>query len=101
MCEIDIGNPKYTTFTKSLFTFLSLKVFQHEERETQSFYDDCFYIISSQPNQCAVPIAHKFVWPWRAPKVNLPIRMQELNSLKSQNPQPTLPMCDVTHIPWS
>ena len=48
---------------KLLFIFLSLKVFWHEERETQSFYADCFYIISSQPNQRAGPIAHKFVWP--------------------------------------
>ena len=30
--------------TKLLFTFLSLKVIWHEERETQSFYADCFYI---------------------------------------------------------
>ena len=40
-CEIDIGNPKYTKFheigsgTKLLFTFLSLKVFRHEERERE------------------------------------------------------------------
>ena len=32
------------------------------ERDTQSFYADCFYIVSSQPNQFAAPIAHKFVW---------------------------------------
>ena len=37
--------------TKLLFTFLSLKVFRHEEREAQSFYADCFYIVSSEPNQ--------------------------------------------------
>ena len=48
MCEIDIGNPKYTTFTKlvqvrNFITFV-LKVIRHEERETQSFYADCFYI---------------------------------------------------------
>ena len=58
MCEIDIGNLKYTrntykigSGTKLLFTFLSLKIFRHEEREAQSFYADCFYIVSSQPNQ--------------------------------------------------
>ena len=45
--------------TKLLFTFLSLKVFRHEERETQSFYADCFYIVRSQPNQRAAPVAHK------------------------------------------
>ena len=48
MCEIDIGNPKYTTFTKLVqvrnFITLELKVIRYEERETQSFYADCFYI---------------------------------------------------------
>ena len=48
MCEIDIGNPKYTTFTKLVqvrnFITFELKVIRHEERETQSFYADCFYI---------------------------------------------------------
>ena len=48
--------------TKLFITF-ELKVFRHEERETQSFYADCFYIVSSQPNQRAAPVAHKFVWP--------------------------------------
>ena len=37
--------------TKLLFTFLSLMVFRQEERETQSFYADYFYIVRSQPNQ--------------------------------------------------
>ena len=64
MCEMDIGNPKYTTFTKLVqvrnFITFELKVIRHEERETQSFYADCFYIVSSQPNQRAAPIAHKF-----------------------------------------
>ena len=48
MCEIDIGNPKYTTFTKLIqvrnFITFELKVIRHEERETQFFYADCFYI---------------------------------------------------------
>ena len=48
MCKIDIGNPKYTTFTKLVqvqnFITFELKVIRHEERETQSFYADCFYI---------------------------------------------------------
>ena len=70
--------------TKLLFTFLSLKVFRHEERETQSFYADCFYIVSSQPNQCAAPLAHKVVWPRPALKVNLLPPKQELNSAFSQ-----------------
>ena len=71
MCEIDIGNPKYTTFTKLVqvrnFITFELKVIRHEE--TQPFYADCFYIISSQPNQHVVPIARKFVWP--RPALNL------------------------------
>ena len=64
MCEIDIGNLKTRNSGnwfryETLFTFLSLKVFRHEETETQSFYADCFYIVSSQPNQRAAPVAHK------------------------------------------
>ena len=35
------------------FITFELKVFRHEERETQSFYADCFYIVSSQPNHSA------------------------------------------------
>ena len=53
--------------TKFLFTFLSLKVFRHEERETQSFYADCLYIVSSQPNQRTAPVAHKVVLPESQP----------------------------------
>ena len=48
MCEIDIGNPKYTTFTKLVqvrnFINFELKVIRHEEKETQSFYANYFYI---------------------------------------------------------
>ena len=51
MCEIDIGNPKYmwntlwllSSCTKLFITF-ELKVIRLKERETQSFYADCFYI---------------------------------------------------------
>ena len=74
------------------------------EREIQSFYADCFYIVSSQPNQRAASVAHKFVWPRPALNLDSLVRWQELNSLlflKSQNPQPTLPVRDVTYIPWS
>ena len=58
MCEIDIGNPKYTTFTKLVqvrnFISFELKVIRHEgrERHTQSVYADCFYIC---PKPCAAP----------------------------------------------
>ena len=76
------------------FITFELTVFRHEERETQSFYAECFYIVSSLPNQRAALVAHKVVWP--RPGLNLAslVRRQELNSLtfsKSQNPQPTLP----------
>ena len=107
MCERDIGNLKYTTFTKLVqvrnFITFELKVIRHE-RETQSFYAERFYIVSSQPNQRAAPVAHKVVWPHPGLNLNSPVWRQELNSLlflKCQNPQPTLPVCDVTHIPWS
>ena len=84
MCEMDIGNLKYNTLrllssgTKLFITF-ELKVIRHEERETQSFYADCFYIVSSQPNQRAAPVAHKVVWPRPALKVNLLLPRRELN----------------------
>ena len=58
---------RYETFIH-LFEF---KGFDMRERETQSFYADCFYIVSSQPNQRAAPVAHKVVWPRPALKVNL------------------------------
>ena len=48
--------------TKLFITF-ELKVIQHEERETQSFYADSFYIVSYQPNQRAASVAHKVAWP--------------------------------------
>ena len=111
MCEIDLGNPKYTqntlrllsSGTKPFITF-ELKVFRHEERETQPFYADCFYIVSSQPNQRAAPVALKVVWPRPALNLDPLVWRQELNSLlflKFQNSQPTLPVSDVTHVPWS
>ena len=64
--------------TKLLFTFLSLKVFRHEERETQSFYADWFYIVSSQPNQHAAPIMHSHL---ASPRFESLVWRQELNSL--------------------
>ena len=46
--ETDIGNPKYTIFTKLVqvrnFITFELKFTRHEERVTRSFYADCFYI---------------------------------------------------------
>ena len=99
---------KPRNFTKLVqvrnFITFELKVFRHEERDTQSFYADCFYIVSSRPNQRAAPVAHKFIWPHPALNVDSLVRRQKLNSrffLKSPNPQPTLPVRDVIPIPWS
>ena len=76
--------------TKLFITF-ELKVFRHEERETQSFYADCFYIVRFQPNQPAAPVAHKVAWP--RPALNLDSRSEAgtrlSGFLKSQNRQPT------------
>ena len=85
--EMYIGNPKtrktlrlLSSGTKLFITF-ELKVFRHEERETQSFYADCFYIVSSQPNQRAAPVAHEVVWPRPGLNLDSLVRRQELNSL--------------------
>ena len=108
MCEIDKGNPKYTTFTEFVqvrnFITFELKFIRHEERDTQSFNADCFYIVSSQPNQRATPVAEKFVWPRPGLTLDSLVRRQELNSLLFSNPknsQPTLPVHDVIHTSWS
>ena len=110
MCKIDIENLKYTRKTlrllssgTKLFITFELKVFRHEERETKSFYADCFYIVSYQPNQRAAPVAHKVVWPRPALNLDSLVRTQELNSLlflKSPNPQPTFPVLEVIQTPW-
>ena len=75
-------NPENTKFTKLVkVRNFELKVFRHEERETQSFYANCFYIVSSQPNQHAAPVAHKVVWPRPGRNLSSLVRTQELNSL--------------------
>ena len=91
MFEIDIGNLKTRNFTKLVqvrnFITFELKVIRHEERETQYFYADCFYIVSSQPNPRAAPVVHKFVWPRPALNLDSLVWRQELNSLLFSNPQ--------------
>ena len=92
---------RYETFIH-LFEFKCFSTWG--ERDTQSFNADCFYIVSSQLNQRAAPVVLKFVWPHPALNLDSLVRRQELNSLlflKSPNLQPTLPVRDVTHIPWS
>ena len=86
--------------TKFFITF-ELKVIRHEERDTQSFYADCFYIVSSQHNERAAPVADKVVWPRPALNLDSLVRRQELNSQLFLKSQPTLPVCDITYIPWS
>ena len=66
--------------TKLFITF-KLKVIRHEEGDTQSFYADCFYIVSSQTNQRTAPVVHKVVWPRPALKLESLVRRHELNSL--------------------
>ena len=51
------------------------------ERDTQYFYADCFYIVSSQPNQRAAPVTHKVLWSHPGLNLNSLVRRQELNSL--------------------
>ena len=57
------------------------------ERDTQSFYADCFYIVSSQPNQHAASVVHKVVWPRPGLNLNFLVQRQELNSLLFSNTQ--------------
>ena len=77
---------RYETFIH-LFEFKGLSTWGERERErerdthTQSFYADCFYFVSSQPNQHAAPVAHKFVCPRPALNLDSLVRRQELNSL--------------------
>ena len=63
------------------------------ERERESFYADCFYIVSSQPNQRA-----QIRGPRPALNVDSSVRRQELNWLLFLKSQPTLLVRDVTHI---
>ena len=67
VCEIDMGNPKYTTFTKLVqgrnFIAFELQVFRHEGRETQSFYAD----FSICPKPRAAPAANYWSGPESQP----------------------------------
>ena len=94
--EFEIHDIHEIGWGTKLFITFELKVIRHEEREreTQSFYADCFYIVSSQPNQRAAPVAHKVVCPRPGMNLDSLVWRQELNFptfSKSQNPQPTLP----------
>ena len=71
--EIGLDTKLYYLWVKSYSTW--------GERDTQSFYADCFYIVSSQPNQRAAPVMHKVVWPRPALNLDPLVRRQELNSL--------------------
>ena len=69
---------RYETFIH-LFEFIGFSTWR--EREKQSFYADCFYIVSSQPNQRAAPVVHIFVWPRPPLSFDSLVRRQEFNSL--------------------
>ena len=96
MYEIDIGNLKTRTFTfrYETFYYLWVKRFFDMRRERDTIFL-CWLLLHRQLS--TQPIAHKVVWPRRAPKVILLPPRQEINSLKSQ---PTLPVHDVVHTSW-
>ena len=77
-------------------------VIRHKESEIHSFYADCFYIVSSQPNQREAPVAHKFVGPRSAMNLDSLVRRQELNSLLFSNaPNPQHFRAWLHSPPWS
>ena len=101
-CEIDIGNPK-TRNSRNWFryeTFIQLFEFKDfptwGERHNLSMLT-AFTSSALNPTNARAPVAHKVVWPRL---VNLLLLRQELNSLLFLKSQPTLPMRDVTQIPW-
>ena len=113
ICEIDnvhkmfinigIRKNEIGSGTKLLFTFLSLKFFdmrRERERHNLSMLT-ALYIVSSQPNQRAAPVAHKVVWP--RPALNVELSRSEAGTQLTLflKYQPTLPVRDVTPIPWS
>ena len=63
----------------NFFLPLSLKVLRHKERDTHSFYSGFFICLPSR----AAPVARKFVWPLRTPKVDTfrSVSSSQLNSL--------------------
>ena len=105
ICEIDIGNPKSTKlrnwFRYETFYYLELKVIRHEVREIHSFYADLLLHrqLSTQPMRGARSAQSRLASP--SSEVNLLLPRRELNELLFLKFQPTLPVSDVTQIPWS
>ena len=100
MCEIDIRNPKTRNFTKFLFTFLSLKVFLHEERETIFLW----WLLShrqllTQPTRDARRTQSRLASPSSESQPSSSEACTRL--LLFLKSQPALPVRDVTQIPWS
>ena len=99
MCEIDIGNPKYTTFTKLVQVRNFIHLFQFKGfptwGETQSFYDD-FSICPSTPPlpPRAAPSRKLLVWSRRGKNLtncffsNLSPRFRCVTSPKDPSPIP-------------
>ena len=88
--------------TKLLFTFLSLKVFRQKERERHTIFL-CWLLLhrqlSTQPMRGARSAQIRLPSPssqWRLSRSHVGTQLTAF--LKSQ---PTLPVRDVTHIPWS
>ena len=102
-----IGIPKHekhvTTsyFRYESFYYLWVKGFDIRKRDAHSFYDVFSICLPSR----AAPIACKFVWPLRAPKVDPSLSVSSSQPTDffriPQNPPRTLPVHDVIHIPWS
>ena len=68
-------------------------------------HDLSMMTFSFPPPPRAAPVAHKFVWPQRAPKIN-PSRSEPSSQLTNflqnhRNPPRALPVHDVIHIPKS
>ena len=56
----------YDFLVRNFLLPLSFKVLRNKERDTHSFYSG----LSTCPPSRAAPVANKFVWPLRAPKVD-------------------------------
>ena len=94
LIDIEYRNPEtrktlrlLSSGTKIFITF-ELKVIRHEERERERHNLSMLTAFPSE-STCGTQ------------KVNLLPPRQELNSLLFLNSQPTLPVHDVTYIPWS
>ena len=105
---IEYRNPKYTTSTKLVqvrnFITFELKVFQHEEWDTHNlsmltaFTSSALYPINARRSQRTKSSSLAQVW---ISTLSFGVRNSTLCFFSNpKNPQRTLPVHDVTHIPW-